>query len=185
MSKSKLTGLLALTLLLMLSSACVHPSYNWSQPQTYWTSKNSYLTNILDVAQKETPFTIVLPSWLPSNLGPAPHIEGSSKAVFNDETPVRISYYVIGPELITSPLYIEEYHKTGVLMDNGHTVVIGGIDVREWETEGPWSEAPGKRSFVINMYYQWNKNGVHYELIAYTYSQDEVRRIVESMISQD
>jgi len=186
MSESKLAGLLALTLLLMLSPSCVHPSTPWwDQPQTYWTSENSYLTNILEDAQKETLFTIVLPSWLPSNLKPTPFIEGQSKAVFDDQIPVSIRYYVVGRGFTTYPLLIDEYHKIGVLPSNGHTVVIGGIEVREDESQEPWFETPDERSLVTAMDYHWNKNGVYYSLIAYTYSQDEVRRIVESMIGQN
>jgi hypothetical protein len=75
-------------------------------PQTYWLSETYYRTNVLEVAQEQTPFTIVLPTYLPSNLDPAPYIEGYAKDYFEDDDPLSIMYYSKGPKIVTTPLMI-------------------------------------------------------------------------------
>jgi hypothetical protein len=186
MRKSMLMGLLSLGIVLVSSVACSPKIQSPPPPDTIWFSNpNSYRTNVLDIAQKETPFTIVLPTYVPNDIIPFPYIEGLAKSDFRDDLPVRIMYYTA--RYASNPIYIEESQGAkGTLPAGDYSyLAISGIEVLEDKTQSPWVTDPKTISFVQCLDYSWNKDDVHYYVSVYEYQPNEARKIVESMINQD
>lgn len=147
---------------------------------TWFENPKEYATTNLDVAQKETPFTIILPSYLPNDLNPIPVIQGRAKSEFFNEEPITINYYKNGGQIITILEYNMVMETVG---ENDSTLLVfENIEVLEMTTsrisviEKKYSTEPG---YVYN----WNKGGVHFNLHIFEFPRNEGRNIVESMIN--
>lgn len=153
-----------------------------ARPWTVWfTNPREYATNSLDVAQRETPFTIVLPTHVPADLAPLPIIQGRAKSDFDNTVPVRISYRRGDTELVI----IEESNMTFPISspsDNRSRYLdYSGTQVLEFETTWLWPR-DGAIVDVPAFIYSWNKGGVHFLVDIIEYDRDEARKIVESLI---
>jgi hypothetical protein len=147
---------------------------------TWFDNPKEYATNNLDVAQEETPFTIILPSYLPYDLNPIPVIQGRAKSEFLNQEPITINYYKNGGQIIT----ILEYNMVmETVRENDSTLLVfGNIEVLEMTTSRV-SVIDKKYITEPGYVYNWNKGGVHYNLHIFEFARDEGRKIVESMIN--
>jgi hypothetical protein len=188
--KHKIIGLLLLCILLMSALACENKTQNPPEPEpdtTIWFSDpDSYRTNVLDVAQAETPFTIVLPTYVPNDIIPFPYIEGLAKSDFRDDLPVRIMYY--RARYVSSPIYIEESQGAREIIpssDSATHLTISGIGVVEDESLQISATDIETLSPVPCLMYSRNRDDIHYRVVIFIYQRDEARKIVESMINQN
>jgi hypothetical protein len=187
MDKRKIIGLLALSILLVPLFACKTDSRDTFRPQTI-LFENGYRTNVVGVAQKETPFTIILPTYVPDDLIFSPYLEGPKSDLWNEHNSIRImyytQYYTHGPYR-TTPVMIEESNYEIYYLSPDRYLTMSGIEVSETELESYWPTDLDTFSLVRHLRYDWNDNGVHYCVDTYDYDQSEARKIVESMIIQD
>ena len=144
MRSNRFAYLLALATILSLFLFC--GCLDNTETETIWFEVG-YRTNDVEVAQQETPFNIVLPTYVPDDLDPVPYIEGRSKDYFRDDWPITILYYKCEPDpddenmrYATTPLWIEESNREITALPSGDSVylTISGIEVLEEEFESFW-----------------------------------------------
>jgi hypothetical protein len=153
------------------------------RPYTVWFSDpRDYNTNILSVAQAETPFTLVFPSYLPEGINPFPQIAGRAREEFDNEESVTITYK--GAKSGDDMIIIEEYNLTYNVLPNDEDTYLSysNIQVLEQESNGLDFNSEGKLITVVGYHYDWNMNGISFGVTVYEYERDEARRIVQSMI---
>jgi hypothetical protein len=174
-----------LTFLLSISFSTFAVSCNTrNTTPTVWTTwfdnPKEFATNSLDIAQKETPFTIIVPSYLPNDINHMPVIQGRAKSNFLNEEPITINYYKNGSQKIT----ILEHNMTmSTFGDNDTTLLVfDNVEVLEMTTSGI-SVIDNKYTSIPGYVYNWNKGGVHYNLHIFEFPRDEGRKIVDSMIN--
>lgn len=138
----------------------------------------------LEEMQKEVPFTIILPTYLPDDIGPYPYmVQGPFKR--EEETLlIKIEYQKQGGD--SGYIYIEEqnssfYVNTDWASHPDRTYFdIMGVKVYEETTESvPY---PPNEPIDYGFGYLWNKSGTDFLVDIFGYGQDECRKIVESMI---
>jgi hypothetical protein len=143
-----------------------------------------YNIHTIDKLQEEVPFTIILPTYLPTDIGPDPYmVQGPFKR--GEETLlIKIEYQKQGGG--SGYVYIEE--KNSLFYANADWALhpertyldIAGIKVQEEITEVvPY---PPNEPIDYGFRYVWNKNGTDFLVDIFRYDQDECRKIVESMI---
>lgn len=167
--------------ILAVTFSCGNNSSDSSEFITIWfEDTHEYRTNNPEVAQNETPFTIVLPTYLPEDLTIHPFFEGHSKSAFRDDIPVRIMYYRHSEDF--SYIYIREYNQVFEILpsDEGNYILFSEVKVLEQDIEifvfsGDSNNIPG-------FLYTWNRSDVHFEVEIYDYQRDIAREIIESMI---
>jgi len=179
-----IAGFILLTQLL----ACRTGSDNTSGRDIYWFTQppEIFHTNDLERAQKEIPFTIILPEYLPDELDPHPEmIEGPIKGIYpDDETSVRLRYSEKDGD--KNLVFIEELNWPVIVRppDSESTYLdINGIRVLETETESMLFTSSGTE-YIPGLRYTWNLGGVHFEVTVDEYGRSEARKIIISMINQ-
>ena len=157
-----------------------NPNGGNPKPWTVWFSNPSeYATNDLRVAQRETPFGIVIPSYVPQDFSQFPVIQGRAKNQFDDHEPVTITYERKG----NSPLQIREFNMIMAESLSGNTTQLNydGTAVTEGEDTTLLFQKTGIVP-VSSLSYAWNKNGIHFSVTVDDYQRDEVRQVIESMV---
>jgi hypothetical protein len=153
-------------------------------PYTIWFSNpREYHTNVLAIAQAETPFTIILPTYLPEELDPYPDIEGRAKSEFVDLEPVTITYSRNKSGYL--PVSIMEYNMTMITTPSSdyefEYLLYWDIQVLEKKTKA-FSFHDSTAVDVLEFIYKWNQNGLHYIVCIPEFDREEARKIIESMI---
>ena len=139
-----------------------------------------FYTFDLGRAQEEIVFDIVLPEYLPPDIGKCPHIQGPLQGtVLPDEIQININY-----------LTQDDDHK-GIIKINecSYPCVQPAPELNEGYE---YIEIRGVRivkgeHFVDGQVFTfgWNQNNTYFIVAIYDYSYEQALRIVESMIRQD
>jgi hypothetical protein len=164
----------------------VSPSPTASLNESYWFEFNGrFSTYNLAKAQKEIPFPIIIPTYLPDERPqkPFPLIDGPlSNSRDDNKINVYIEYSLsLGGNTI-GYLNIEENNypiipeDPELNPDYEYIVILGKKLIK---TEANVGLGPGVIYF-LNL----NDQGVHWYIQAYNFSEDEAYKIVESMIKQ-
>jgi hypothetical protein len=156
-----------------------------SKPYTVWfTNPSEYHTNVLSVAQAETPFIIILPSYLPEDISHTPHLGGRAKSEFDDTYPVTIIYK--NQRTDNDLINIDEYNLNITTLPSSKEIsYLRYLDtqVLEQASSGVTFAGDGKTTIPTAFYeYSWNRNGLHYDVKVTDHDRDEARKIIESMI---
>jgi hypothetical protein len=133
------------------------------------------------IAQKNVPFRIVVPTYLPPNMKNYPiSISPPDKGTISDNSIIMgirfaakdsnnyILIYEESEDIIVND--VPSYYEEHVYLD------INGIKVLE--------EKAGGFTIVENYDYNWNQNGVHFKTEIAGNNQAECRKVVESMVKQ-
>jgi hypothetical protein len=165
------------------SLASISPSATSNETLVWMELQGRFYTKDLARAQKEIPFTIILPTYLPDNKHEVylPDIDGPLSELRNDnEIEVNIKYgFNLGHELpgiiiITESNYISSLGDPE-LNPELEQVEIQGISVRK--TKDDWS--PGS-----DAYYSFNSKNIYYVVETHNLPNEESNKIIESMIAQ-
>lgn len=141
-------------------------------------------TDILEELQKEVPFTIIIPKYLPADISPYPTgILGPAQGANSDNSvAVGFGYSKDG----SNTKFIDIYEESGEVIfhpskPSSVYLKIRGVQVLE---EGSAVVIPSSsgNTMVRGYFYGWNLNGVNFKITIYGYTLDEGRRVVESMI---
>jgi hypothetical protein len=146
----------------------------------WWSDPDEYNTNVLSVAQEETPFTIILPEYLPDSIATGPIFSGPAKNEFKENASLSISYR--GRE--GKSIEILEYSKKQSLPlndDATHFYYLATEVVEIYFNEIDFNDN-GSTLFIPVYAYNWNWNDIHVDVTIYNYECDEARNIVKSMI---
>jgi hypothetical protein len=153
-----------------------------AKPKTYWhESKGTFQTNDLRRAQKELPFTIIVPATLPDGMDTDYpfDIYGPLKTTIVDPITVHIQYGE-GEKQIT----IEESNNFSIPFPNSNAeptyITISGISVLREKHKGYWGSNINIQAFL----YSWNQANCLFSVDVWTYSETEGEKLVESMIEQ-
>ena len=171
------TTVFLLVCVLILVSSCNVPN----------GTSSSNVGGIIENLQKEVPFTIVIPAYLPVGISPYPTgILGPGKGRFSDSSiMVGFGYSKKGSNTEGIDIYEENYEVTFIPSYPSSVYLnIRGVQVLEEESELVLpSESPSENKILNGYFYGWNRNGINFELTIYGYEIDEGRKVVESMIN--
>ena len=155
---------------------------------TFWFTDppEVFHTNDVERAQKEIPFIIILPTYIPDDIPSYPYmIEGPVRGTYpEDEIGIIVSYianYVDGPTV-----YIKELNRVVVVYPPPNSEAIyldvGGIQILEHKTSIlEVSHSSGSEN-VPGFSYTWNRDEISFDVGVYRFDRDDARRIIESMI---
>lgn len=168
----------------MIYSAC---STGDQSDITYWFEDTSGRIETNDIVrlQKEVPFTIVLPTYIPDELTIIPPGLYKSRGRYspddvwvnifysNPTTPNTINIDEVNSYMERVPSELTEYTYFN----------YGAIEVLEEKflEYNPWSDE-GTTWTVLA--YTWDKDGINFQVDIRGYDQTEARKIIESMIQQ-
>ena len=140
-------------------------------------------TNDLERLQRETPFEIVLPVYLPVELSDSPLTFTKEVGVYTD-TDVRIQFtYTNYPtaKMITIDETNYQHGWTPNYENNPVYFEIDGTEVLRETNNGYVRD--GEIYVLVDVYfYTWYRNSVSYVVHIRGYSETESRKIMESMI---
>ncbi len=140
-------------------------------------------TNDLESIQKEVPFTIILPAYLPEDIGLYTYMLQGPFNVGEGVLLGTIEYQKQGSD---EDIIIEEQNSSFNIYsypaaDSESTYLdINGIKILE--EKDPEELYPPNTPTKYGFGYSWNKNGTDFSVTISGYDQDECRKIVESMI---
>jgi hypothetical protein len=181
-TKSVVSILLSILYVLVLCNSCnTQKPTNSSRYYTVWFSNpKEYRTNDITTAQKETPFTIILPIYLPKEFSTLPDFAGLAKKDFNNESPITITYQ----SYKRVPIVIEEYNEIHNVIPSAVVstyLIYSDVQVLEQETQ-LMSIKDDQSTLVPGFIYTWNKNNVHFEVTIAEYGKEEAQKVIGSMI---
>jgi hypothetical protein len=191
MSNSLCNKVLALTSGLMalvsILSGCVQDSSNIISQTTqnnksHWfvDSRGHFHTNDVKLAQKEMPFTIVVPTYIPDLF--ATNYQYEISGPFDNPIPntveVKIEYWDESHQT-----YISEYNSKTIMQPNEElkpvNYEIAGIQVLRQVTQFLTNSGT-----IEGLSFNWNTNGFTFEVKIFNIPENEGIKIVESMIKQ-
>jgi hypothetical protein len=184
-------------LTVMLISVCLLSACGSTKNELPWAvlSDGRFNTRDLARAQKEVPFTIIVPSYLPANLAKYPSIAGHIKCASPEcgNTSIVIYYPVAeGEEKGVILVRVTEGNDPS-LAPFDPALVLDLTDYTNMEIDGvevvirqdSVSLAPVSPSISIKGWiFWWNKDGIYFEVAIYDQDWDTTTRIIESMIQQ-
>jgi hypothetical protein len=158
--------------------------------QSKWMEyEGMFATKDFERAQKEIPFSIVLPTYLPYNQpdNNIPDIQGPLKE-FQDKEEIKviIAYGILVNKEIKGSILIYEYNYAVSLADDENNpdfyeynpelelVTIGNVPVVK--TKDDWS--------IDTHYYSFNSNNIYFVIETHDIPVGESTKVVESMIAQ-
>lgn len=150
----------------------------------YPRETGTFVTDDIAVAQAKIPFTIIMPTYLPFDVGQSYlAIRGPQKgSVENGEQiEIEISYSALrnGDRV---PVLIYERNFSSPIVGREESglkrVSIRGIDVIQGDPISGFGLPNGVE-------FDWDKGGRSYTVILYSFTEEEGRKVVDSMISQD
>lgn len=180
-----------ITALVIVLTACDSKEQHSSQTQNNqqgdrfsWVTDSSgaFTTNNIERAQEETPFRIIIPSYLPSGFFTDPLLRGSLKGVVpEDNVSILLNYKT--KEAYGGMILIVEQSMTMLPPDPSLNpecmmIEIAGIETVECESKLPLPKPDGTAGFE----FYWNQDGIFLIVSIYGYDHGESVKIVESMI---
>lgn len=141
---------------------------------------NSSSNGVIEKLQKEVPYTIVTPKYLPRDMEAYPSRIGGPIKDPHFEDAVRISLTYYQKEGNNEIIIDEENAEINATPSGNFSAFlsINGINVLE---EIANLQIPGT-NLINGFYYGWNQNGVHLTVRILGYDRDECRKVIESMI---
>jgi len=127
--------------------------------------------------QKKVPFTIIVPSYFPSDIRTIPSgISGPNTNEITKSIEVIITYYGDSSD---KEIVVSEVNINVNQVPNGsyETFNINGVEVLDEDIE-----IGSATQITHGFLYTWNRNGINFEVDIYGYGQDEGKKVVESMI---
>jgi len=140
---------------------------------------------VFEILQKEVPFTIIVPTYLPADISPHPAgILGPGTGAYSENS-VAVGF---GYSNESNTKFIDIYEENGEVIfhparPSSVYLEIRGVQVLEEEAEViiP-SESPSDNTVMHGYFYGWNQNGVIFEVTIFGYEKTECRKVIESMI---
>lgn len=135
--------------------------------------------------QKQVPFTIILPTYLPDGIGPDPFMQGPFK-IDEEILLVKIEYQKRPSD---KHIFIEEKNSSFNInslptpSSENTFLDINGITILEQKIPevSPPPTSPTKYGFA----YSWHENGTDININIFGYDRDECREVVKSMIKPE
>jgi len=154
----------------------------------YWEeNENRFNTNDLARAQKEIPFPIIIPTYLPKNNPKKvfPDIEGPLSR-FQDENNIEI--------IIRYGLDIGNYLPGAVMIYESNCESYHGFSTGDTEYDPDLEQIEIERILVVktkdnfsagfDAYYSYNSEDIYYNVETHGIPNEESNKIVESMVKQ-
>jgi hypothetical protein len=169
----------------IVATSCSHENISNSNSDIFWFTDppDVFHTNDLQRAQKEIPFTIVLPNYLPNDFSPCPYmIEGPLGASVEDTINVRITYQE--KSISDYAIFIDEQNtsfNTNIMDSDGTWFTIAGVQIFEGEFDSE-KLFSSETQIVMGLYYKWNQNGIDINVDFLGFEQNEARKVIESMV---
>ena len=159
----KIISFISLCCALILVTGCINAQ----------TEANTAIKNL----QKNVPYTIIVPTYVPRGISVVP------SAITEPATDNNLNavYFEIqyGPNPGKTIILEEENHYSTLVPINPYNIfTINGIKVTYEETN--YSSASETYQGFL---FEWNNNGVNFQLSIYGYTQDEGQKVVDSMIN--
>jgi hypothetical protein len=150
-------------------------------------SHSTDITSEIARVQKEVPFEIVIPAYLPKEKHT--YLSAISGPTFNtipyESVYIGLTYQEKGTDNL---IWISEENRTSIPIPSNESSVFiyfTSIKVLEEETELIWptsSEDTSEPEALSGFHYAWNSKGIDFEVIICGYEKDECRKVIESMI---
>jgi hypothetical protein len=185
----KLDRGIMLLMAIALLTACLFGCGSGSKELLWDTDRATGMFYTYDVerAQKEISFHIILPDYLPTDLGQYPYVEGTLKDAWPaDRLQVRIVYQVPEPgNYAVIEIYEHNYEVIPPSSEENPQlfyIELGGIEVLVGPNDLPL--APYTDITLIHGWdFWWNREATYFEVGAYGYDWETTSKIVESMIT--
>ena len=149
--------------------------------KTWFRDPNGSIhTKDVKIVQPEIPFTIVIPSYLPSILGTdySWGIIGPIKYNYTKEIEVQIGYFEEPHQI-----YISERNVMQVMEPtkelNPVYLDIAGVNVLREK-----AQMAGSTGITEGLSFDWNQNGLSFTVKVFSINEEEGIKVVESMIKQ-
>jgi hypothetical protein len=142
--------------------------------------------SIVKSLQKQVPFTIIVPSYLPSGFYPEPLEIGTPTEGLNDSIGISFTYKKRG-----NPLnMINVFEQNGTLIfhpskPSSAFLNINGANVLEEDIEiiDPQGEQKDEQ-ILTGFFYAWNSENVNLQVTILGYEKEECRKVIESMVKK-
>jgi hypothetical protein len=140
------------------------------------TNKENVAGKVIAEVQKDVPFTIIVPSYLPRGISIVPAgISGPTANEIHASVVMGITYGNSSQKFVS--VTEENVNISWVPTHPYVTYNINGVEVMSQ------SVAIGSATKIISgLMYVWNRNGIHFEVDVYGYDQTQGNKVVESMI---
>lgn len=155
-----------------------------------WATDNErgmFYTYDMERAQKELPFNILLPSYLPGNISGYPYLEGTLKhGVKADKPEVRVTYQEVPWNGGAIEIYERNYTSLPPSTEDNPElfyVEIEGVQVLVHRL-GLSQGSPENAATIQGWRFWWSQEGIYFRVSVYQYDWDTATRIIESMIQQ-
>lgn len=167
-------------------------SSNDTENGIYWERLHDgkFITNDIERAQKEIPFKIICPTYLPNNLETPPRLVGPLTGITpNNEVGIEITYQTEGP-ICDGLIRIEKRNVLIALPNIGDSICcdsfnISGNEVVQCTSIEQFSSSDGEITCSrFDNYWRDVKKGITTTVIIYGYNGSESLKIIESMIQQ-
>ena len=174
-------SIIFIILILSILPSCGNNSSDSDEFITLWfDDSQEYRTNNQEIAQNETPFSIVLPTYLPRDLVVNPFFEGRSKNAFTNDLPISIMYYRNGKDF--NYIYIKEFNKSINSLPTGECNYLTFSDIEVFEQDIEIFTLSSDSKNIPGFLYIWDINDIHFQVEIYEYPRDIARKIIDSMI---
>ena len=179
------------TLILAILLACAHAVGCGSQGEElpwFVEEDGRFVTTDVARAEKEVPFSIVLPGYLPSNLSEDPWLVGYlTEARPDNRATVEADYYAEGG-VENGLMWVHQSNYQRLVPDPAATprlveVGVAGVEIVEWREELGWLASRGPIN-TPGFVFMWSDNGVYFEVAIYGQDHSEALKVVESMIQR-
>ena len=142
-------------------------------------SKGHFHTNDVNLAQREIPFTIVVPSYIPECFGNDYFYEITGPYIneFENTTDVKIRYAKDDYDI-----YISEISRRITMMPNEELEPIY-YDISGTRVLRQITQFITGTGNIFGLGYYWNPDGLTFEVETFNISEEEGLKIVESMIN--
>jgi hypothetical protein len=180
MSKSRLTiGVIAgLALPALLLTSCTREST--ANKHWFVDSNGHFHTNNVKLAQKEIPFTIIVPTYIPDLFVPdyLYEITGPFENTLSNYIEVDIQYTDNSHQM-----FISQFNKKIVMLPTE------GLDPVNYEISGiqvlrQITSLIGESSTIEGLSFNWNTDGFTFEVEIFGIPENEGAKVVESMMKQ-
>ena len=144
-------------------------------------------TNDVERAQREVPFTIILPTYAPGGIRLDVYmIEGPVRgACSEDKVRIRVTFATESGDCFVYILMLGRMLNPLPPSDSESAYLgIDGKRMLEYVTGVSVGYFSGGGEEIAGLSYTWNWDGVHFDVDVYGYDRAEARKIVESMIKQ-
>jgi hypothetical protein len=164
--------------MLLLFTNCIAESNDKSR---WFVDENGHFhTNDVKLAQKEIPFTIVVPTYIPDVFVTNYQYEiiGPFKNILPNNIEVEIQYWDDKHQI-----YISEYNIKEVMLPNEELkpIYFEVARIRVLRQTTGLTSSSGR---IEGLSFDWNTNGLTFEVEIFNIPEEEGRKIVESMIKQ-